>query len=182
MVNLPPQYSWLKKGGNPRALNEALKLYGITEIKGAKHNPEILKWADEVNPTIGNWYESDEKAWCGLFVAVCLKRAGYIPPSGFNALRALEYAKWGRFIPSDNDYGVGDIGVFTRTGGGHVGFLVGHDAECYHVLGGNQGDAVSVTRIKKFRIYAVVRPPYKTLVPQKLPALLPSGGVSENEA
>lgn len=174
-------YKWLLSEKSPRHLLEALKLYGTKEIKGTKHNPEILRWGDEVNPTVGAWYDSDEKAWCGLFVALCLKRAGYIPPSGFNALRALEYAKWGRFIPSQNDYGVGDIATFTRTGGGHVGFLVGQDDECFHVLGGNQGDAVNISRLKKFRLYSVSRPPYFALIPKPIPKLNPSGGVSQNE-
>jgi len=33
-----------------------------------------------------------------------------------------------------------------------VGFYVGEDATHLHVLGGNQGDAVSITRIPKDRL------------------------------
>ncbi|MEG8056929.1 hypothetical protein QP150_09490 [Sphingomonas sp. 22L2VL55-3] len=40
------------------------------------------------------------------------------------------------------------------SGGGHVGFYVGEDATAYHVLGGNQGDTVSVARIAKDRCIA----------------------------
>lgn len=181
MSLLPPQYGWLNNETGTAPLKEAIKLYGIAEIKGGQHNPEILAWADEVNPTIGAWYDSDEKAWCGLFVALCLKRAGFVPPSGFNALRALEYAKYGTFV-HPRHYSVGDIGVFGRQGGGHVGFLVGEDHECYHVLGGNQGDRVCVTRIQKHRLVCVVRAQPAALNLRKLPKLRPSGGISQNEA
>lgn len=181
-MNIPPQYAWLKKEQSPKHLLEALSHYGVAEINGAQHNPEILKWADELNTAVGDWYTKDEYAWCGVFAGMCLKRAGWTPPQGYNAMRAIQYSHFGVFIPYEKDYAVGDVGVFTRVGGGHVGFLVGQDPECYHVLGGNQGDRVSFTRIARHRLYAVTRPPYKTLVPKKLPRLNPSGGVSSNEA
>ena len=38
--------------------------------------------------------------------------------------------------------------------GGHVGFYVGEDAVAYHVLGGNQGDAVTIARIARSRCVA----------------------------
>jgi len=46
----------------------------------------------------------------------------------------------------------GCILTFTRAGGGHVGFYVGEDDTHLHVLGGNQGDAVSITRIARNRL------------------------------
>lgn len=179
---LPSQYSWLLNERSQGHLSVALSLYGVEEIKGTKHNPIILSWADELNPTIGAWYDTDEKAWCGLYVGICLKRAGHVPPSGFNVLRALEYARWGEFVASDKNYCVGDIGVFIRKGGGHVGFLVGEDDSHYHVLGGNQGDSVSFARISKDRIFAVVRVPDKFIKPKRLRRLRPSGLITENEA
>jgi hypothetical protein len=48
----------------------------------------------------------------------------------------------------------GAVLVFEREGGGHVGFYVGEDGTSYHVIGGNQGDAVSVARIAKTRLVA----------------------------
>jgi uncharacterized protein (TIGR02594 family) len=182
MGEVPAGYKWLKDEKGPLVLKEALRLYGTLEVAGPMSNPEIIRWAKEVNDTVGDWYTGDDKAWCGLFVAVCLRRAGYVPPNGFNALRALYYAHWGRFIPSEKDYCIGDIGIFTREGGGHVGFLVGQDHDAVHVLGGNQGNKVGIDRLKKERLHAVVRCPYKTFKPSPLPALRPSGGLSYNEA
>ena len=51
---------------------------------------------------------------------------------------------------------LGAVVVFWRispnSGKGHVGFYVGEDGEAYYVLGGNQGDAVSVVRISRDRL------------------------------
>jgi len=44
--------------------------------------------------------------------------------------------------------------VFDRAGGGHVGFYVGEDLTSYDVLGGNQGDRVSIMRLEKSRCVA----------------------------
>jgi len=181
MSAIPPQYGWLNNEPGPPQLKEAIKLYGTAEIKGGKHNPDILAWADEVNPTIGAWYDSDEKAWCGLFVAVCLKRSGFSPPASYDALRAMSYQNFGIFV-HPRQYSIGDIAIFKREGGGHVGFLVGEDQECFHVLGGNQGDRVCVSRLQKFRLQCVVRPEYGFFPPRKIPFLRPSGGISRNEA
>jgi hypothetical protein len=42
--------------------------------------------------------------------------------------------------------------VFERPGGGHVGYYFGEDATAYHVLGGNQGDAVTIARIARIAV------------------------------
>jgi hypothetical protein len=57
---------------------------------------------------------------------------------------------------------LGDILTFKRNAGGHVGFYVGEDATAYHVLGGNQSNQVSVSRIAKSRLYQARRPEYKS--------------------
>jgi hypothetical protein len=47
----------------------------------------------------------------------------------------------------------GCIVVFTREGGGHVGFVVGQDQQGnLLVLGGNQGDAVNVKAFPLARV------------------------------
>ena len=78
---------------------------------------------------------------------------------------------------------LGDVLVFVRRGGGHVGIYVGDDGTHYHVLGGNQGNAVSIIRIAKARCIAVRRfyriAPPANVRPIRLAA---SGPVSTNEA
>jgi hypothetical protein len=67
--------------------------------------------------------------------------------------------------------------VFSRDGGGHVGFAVGEDATDYYVLGGNQSDSVNIVRISKSRLLGCRWPstyknpnvPLKAMSPQNIP-------------
>lgn len=150
MIKLPDEYKDLNNCITHPLIREAIKLYGITEFDGPDNNPVILDWAKEVNMTIGQYYTKDEFAWCALFVSVVCRRAGYQPPDGFDAIRARSFTKWGD--PVAGEAVIGDILVFSRDGGGHVGIYVGEDKTTYHVLGGNQGDKVSIVRIPKERL------------------------------
>jgi uncharacterized protein (TIGR02594 family) len=152
------KYKWLEQITPPRTIQEALKLYGTKEIKGPKHNQVILDWAKELG--ISGIVKDDEQAWCGLFAAVVVTRAGKeLPLKSYDILRALKWVGFGKEIPK-MDASLGDILIFKREGGGHVGFYVGEDAAAYHVLGGNQSDMVCMTRIAKNRLFAVRRPIY----------------------
>ena len=77
----------------------------------------------------------------------------------------------------------GDILVFSRGNGGHVGFYVGEDDTCYHVLGGNQSNMVNVTRILKSRCISIRRCSWKISQPLnvKVVKLSPNGIISTNE-
>lgn len=161
---------------------EALKLYGTKEVPGDRSNPEILAWADEVGGWIGEWYEYDAVPWCGLFVAIVAKRAGF--PFTQEALGAKNWLKWGQPILPENA-SLGDVLVFGREGGGHVGLYVGEDGDAYHVLGGNQSDAVNITRIAKSRLLGVRRPIWKVKQPdsvRKIKLKTAGGPLSRNEA
>lgn len=160
---------------------EAYKLLGVTEYQGNGNNPTILGWAKELGHTIRDYYTKDAIAWCGLFMGICAKRAGYLPPSGFDTLRALSWAKWGD--PIFGEPLLWDVLVFKRQEGGHVGLYVGEDKLCYHVLGGNQGDKVSIVRIPKERLVAARREPMNSLPKSKVRVFRQGNGkVSENEA
>jgi len=78
---------------------------------------------------------------------------------------------------------LGDILVFSRKGGGHVGFYVAEDATAYHVLGGNQSDSVSITRIAKSRLYSCQRAAYN-ITPSSVKKYFmdATGKLSANEA
>lgn len=174
MDNLPEQYKWLSKEPGPKMLMEAIKLYGIKEVIGSIHNPVILSWAEQLGL---KQYKADEIPWCGLFVAYLALMAGKIPVK--DPLWAQNWGNWGK--PSEPELGA--VLVFVRNGGGHVGLYVGEDLECYHVLGGNQGNAVSITRIIKKRCTAI-RALYKVGKPENVRRiwLTASGEVSTNEA
>ena len=174
---LPTSYAWLSKEPAPKILLEALKLYGTTETPGKPSNKDILGWARELG--LYQVYVSDEIPWCGLFVAICAKRAGLEVPK--NPLWALSWSAFG--APVINPM-LGDVLVFTRKGGGHTGIYVGEDAKAYHVLGGNQLDKMCVSRIAKERLYAARRTEWKKAQPATVRRvwLAPSGAMSENEA
>lgn len=150
---IPQKYKWLEKEGSPKLIVEALKCFGIKEITGKENNPLLIQWAHEIG--IKN-YNSDEIPWCGLFVAYIVKMTGRSVV--INPLWARNWAKWG--VESKVAM-LGDILVFSRNSGGHVGLYVGEDKSAYHVLGGNQGDSVSIVRILKSRCIAIRRPEYK---------------------
>lgn len=152
MIKLPDEYKDLNNYIIHPIIREALKLYGTTEFQGEDNNPVILSWAKELNSTIRQYYTKDEIAWCALFMSIVSKRAGFEPPEGFNALRAKSFMEWGDTVKGDAV--IGDILVFDRSGGGHVGIYAGEDKTTYHVLGGNQGDKVSIVRIPKDRLMA----------------------------
>jgi uncharacterized protein (TIGR02594 family) len=176
-----PEYAWLEKIGDlPNVIDIALKEIGVTEDPGKANDPEIMSWAQEVGSSAIGWkYNADEIPWCGLFVAMVIKRAKKTPlPKG--PLYALNWATYG----NRTHYSVlGDILVFKRNGGGHVGFYIGQDESAYHVLGGNQSDRVCITRISKSRLYQVRRPPFKYKLPEsaKKYHLAATGKISKNE-
>lgn len=130
----------------------ATSLIGTREITGRKHNPTIIAWARKLGAKVlGIAVTDDETPWCSTFVAHCISEAGLTPPP--IAVRASSWAEWGANLRADR-LAPGAILVFQRPGGGHVGFYVGEDATTYHVLGGNQSNAVTITRIAKERCVA----------------------------
>ena len=174
---LPAQYQWLPTINPPNMIVKGLQLYGTLEKIGPESNPIILEWASEVNLTAT--YTGDDIPWCGLFVATVAHRSGWDIVK--NPLWARSWIDFGiaADIPS-----LGDILIFSRDGGGHVGLYVAEDDNCYHVLGGNQSDSVSITRVNKVRLIGARRPKWKisqpaSVKPYKVTA---SGVISVNEA
>lgn len=151
---LPNKYQWLHKEQAPRHLLKALELFGTTEIAGPQHNPVIMGWAQETGL---KYYTNDEIPWCGLYIAVVMKRSNRDVVK--DPLWARNWASFGVKVDAPM---LADILVFSRGSGGHVGLYVGEDETSYHVLGGNQGDSVSIVRIAKDRLIASRRPPYHT--------------------
>ncbi|MDO4442201.1 MAG: TIGR02594 family protein [Moraxella sp.] len=175
------ELSWVKT---------ARSYIGQTEIKGAKHNPLIVEmWKTGFNATNQahrlkeKVWQNDETPWCGAFVAFVMSKAGlshHIPKS-FPLARS-----WEKAGSKLNNPAYGCVVVFSRNGGGHVGFVVGRDkAGNLMVLGGNQGDAVNIKPFAKSRVLG-----YRWCGTQNLPntsrfalpVLASDGRVSRNEA
>lgn len=173
-------YTWLKEEKSPRLFKEAYKFNGIKEIIGKDHNLTIMGWADTLE--IKKTYTSDEIAWCGLFMAICCHNAGL--DMNMTAKEALWALNWLKFGTKQTDAAFGDILVFKRTGGGHVGIYVGEDAKCYHVFGGNQNNMVGATRIEKARCVGIRRTVWEIAQPKNVTKriLEASGSISTNES
>ena len=136
----------------PKWLKAARVKLGTKEAAGSANSATILGWAKRLGTKIlGMVYNADSVPWCGVFVAYCLQEDGIEPVA--IAVRATSWSTWGSALRPER-LAPGAVLVFERPGGGHVGFYVGEDATAYHVLGGNQGDTVSVARIAKDRCIA----------------------------
>jgi uncharacterized protein (TIGR02594 family) len=158
----------------PKWLAVARAQLGVREAAGPASNPKIMGWAKAVGRALGITYSDDSVPWCGLFAGYCVTQASYVPPPV--AVRASAWSEWGEACSPM----LGCILVFKRQGGGHVGFYLGEDKTAYHVLGGNQSDAVTVARIAKDRCVAVRWP---RGYPKTKPVLMDATGkLSENEA
>ena len=170
-------YSYLYDEKSPKLLVEAVKLLGTKEVVGKEHNPVILGWAKELG--LQKVYTADEIPWCGLAMAYAAHMAGVQVVD--KPFWALSWANYGTKVTQPM---LGDILTFKRDGGGHVGMYVGEDKDCYHVLGGNQGNAMSVTRILKTRLYQARRTAWKVAQPANVRVihLDAKGIISNNEA
>ena len=169
-MNLPKAYQWLAQEPAPRHLLKAVELYGVTESVGNADNPVILGWAKEVG--LGKVYAADSTPWCGLYISVVMLRAGR--PAVKEPLWALN---WNNFGVQVDVPMLGDVLTFQRKKGGHVGLYVGQDNSAYHVLGGNQGNKVSIVRIAKSRLSQARRPQYISQPTNIRQIILESNGV-----
>lgn len=154
-------------------IDEAKKHIGLKEIKGSAHNSHIIMFWKAIKR---GGIKDDETPWCAAFVGAMLESVGIIS-SRYES--AKSYEKWGIKL-DDPVYGC--VVVFTRDGGGHVGFVVGQDKSGnLLVLGGNQGDAVNVKAFKRDRVTSY-RWPAGVAIPSKALPVMSSVDFSRNEA
>lgn len=90
-------------------------------------------------------------AWCAAFVNSTLQQAGY---EGTGSNMARSFLEWGQEVQQPQR---GDLAVFSRGDPngpfGHVGFFDGYNPDgTIRVLGGNQGDAVSIAAYDPSRL------------------------------
>lgn len=146
----------------PHWLREAREHVGLRELPGAPTEPTISRWLAE----LGAWWRDDSTPWCGVAVGAWMKSCGVALPKHW--YRARGWLDWG--VPLAAPV-VGAVVVFERAGGGHVGLVVGKDERGrLLVLGGNQGDSVSIAPFDMTRVLG-----YRWPVDQL--ALLPTGGL-----
>lgn len=165
----------------PVWLRKAETYVGQKEIKGGKHNPKIVEWWSKIRAP----FTDDETPWCAAFVGGVLEECGI---KSSRSAAARSYTKWGQKLLGPV---AGCVVVFWRgspTGPfGHVGFVVGKDQfGNLMVLGGNQGDCVSIKAFASDRVLSY-HWPISHDVPAEigkpfLPVFASDGKLSTNEA
>lgn len=161
----------------PGWLDCAREYIGVREVPGQLHSEIIVSWWETMKAPFRN----DETPWCAAFVGAVLEECGI---KSTRSPAARSYLKHGKAIVRP---AVGSIVVFWRGNrqgwSGHVGFIVGKDEDGnLMVLGGNQGNAVSVKPFSVDRVLGY-RWPGKWPYPwrYKLPTVSSSGLLSVNE-
>jgi uncharacterized protein (TIGR02594 family) len=156
----------------PRWLAFAWADLGVAGTPGPANTQRVLRYyADAGHPEIAD----DDVAWCAAFTGACLERAG-VP--GTRSLLARSYLDWGE--PLD-DARTGAIAVLSRGGDpslGHVGFLIGETPSAVILLGGNQGNAVTVSAFPRSRLLGLRWPGSVAAVPT--PSVPPRSAAQED--
>ena len=137
----------------------AMTQAGIKEITGKEDNPEVLKYFNEIG------YDGaklkDETSWCSAFINWVMKQAGQ---QRTGLLTARSWLEWGKHT---NNPQTGDLVVFWRNSPtswqGHVGLYLRQDSQYIYVLGGNQGNQVSIAPYHKIRVLAFRTYPEDTM-------------------
>lgn len=134
--------------GDPPWLLEMLKRKGLHE---RRDNALLRQWLASDGRTLG---DPARFPWCGDAVQTAI--ALTLPDEPIPSTPWLAQA-WAREFGRECEIVRGAICVFWRgspsSWQGHVGIVVGEDAEAVHVLGGNQGNAITDdARISKARL------------------------------
>jgi uncharacterized protein (TIGR02594 family) len=127
----------------PPWLLTAQKELGVSEISGSKHNQRII----EYHQTTTLKATQDEVPWCSSFINWCMTQ-NFI--KGTDSAAARSWLTWGVELKTNPPYG--SIVVLKRgnnPASGHVGILVYFGVDKIILLGGNQGDKVSIAPFKK---------------------------------
>ncbi|WAC03466.1 TIGR02594 family protein [Lacinutrix neustonica] len=146
-------------------LQVAINEFGIKEIKGPRHNQRIIKYAQDSKFT---WINDDETAWCSTFMNWVAIQAG------LQHSKSASARSWLNVGFETQNPEPGDVVVFWRDSinsqFGHVGIYLGYakDQSRIYVLGGNQGDAVSISAYPAARLLSFRRLTNTTAV--RLPA------------
>lgn len=133
---------------------QAMSVAGLHERTDKK---ELMEFLSSDGLTVG---DPSEVSWCGDFVQTCLSRA--LTPQVTLPTNPFVARAWLDFGYKLEEPAFGSIAVFWRnhpaSWQGHVGFVVGRrDAELT-ILGGNQGNSVSLANISEKRLIGCVWP------------------------
>ncbi|MBT0366451.1 TIGR02594 family protein [Morganella morganii] len=146
----------------PKWITEARKEVGISELLGTGQKAIDQMWVDsKLRGLVGT---ARKVPWCAGFVNACLERAG------IRSTRSDSSRSYLSFGDALKEPAYGCIVTFSRTGGGHVGFVVGKtESGQLMVLGGNQSDAVNIKAFGTDRVTGYRWPPGEPVDNRPLP-------------
>ena len=127
---------------------------GTREVIGAKHNARVVGYWDIGKVALD--VNDDETPWCAAFACAAIESAGYRSP---RTGRARGFEPGVRCLIADKVLGA--IVVLSSDRGpasGHVGFLEAVSPGRVHLLGGNQGNQVSIASFPADRVVHVLWP------------------------
>ena len=176
----PPQPNQYSKIAEPWMV-EISKFLGLHE---ARDKAAVAAWMKSDGKTLG---DPTKLPWCGDAAITALVNTlpnEKLPPRlEENPYWARNFAKFGK--ASGRKVCFGDVLVFSRGKGGHVGFAVGYDPKRnrWRVRGGNQGDMIKDSWISGNRLLAARYPASYKGKRQPVPHMNSQGAViSRNEA
>jgi len=125
----------------------AIREYGIPGLSRRGRTVNVVAYLKAT----GVGRSSDETAWCSAFVNWCMLMASF---PGTGKANARSWLEWGGASLDFPVYGcVVVLWRGSQNGAlGHVGFFVGMQGDNLLLLGGNQGNAVSVRPYSKERV------------------------------
>jgi uncharacterized protein (TIGR02594 family) len=138
--------------------NHALADKGLKETPGNASTPRI----EHAIRSAANWLADGVKdvdgsiAWCGCIMGLWMYELALGVPK--EHYRAASWLKWGRPVQNLNAR-QGDVVVLTRKGGNHVALLdhFSDDLRTVYLLGGNQSNAVNVSKYDSTTIIGIRR-------------------------
>lgn len=161
--------------GRPPWYDEALRRVGLHETAD---NTALRRYLKSDGATLG---DPSKLPWCGDFVETVIALTLPGEPMVTNPYWARNWLKFG--INCDKRVALGAVAVFERLGGGgHVGFVAGHDREYLHILGGNQSNRVSIAKLAKSRCLGLRWPRTFEPIGPVLPFTTLNATISTNEA
>ena len=126
-------------------LQEAFKEMNVKEVKGKNHNPRILQYHNSTSLKAS----TDEIPWCSAFTNFIVQKC---KAKGTDSAMARSWEKWGKLLKKPVP---GCLVVLSRGADpkfGHVAFYLYETKKNIYVIGGNQGDAVSISSYPKSKL------------------------------
>lgn len=125
----------------------------VHEVAGVQDNPRIKDYL----ACVGLPFDHDETPWCSAFANWCMVRVGIL---GTNRANARSWLTWGRPLETPV---YGCVVVLSRppdAAHGHVAFYIEQTPTTLVLLGGNQGNAVSIADYPRDRLLSYRWPPH----------------------